>query len=132
MISKGVRDIFGMREMFRNRAVVTTAQLSKVSPHAPVQSVRASLSGRRADRRKTEQALGPGPRRSAGDPAVGKSLGLAEPPPRLAAAPGPHRARRSRPQSLPSGSHHRLSPDLHATFLSSILCFLKATLNTCI
>ena len=67
MITKGVRDIFGVKEMFQNRAVVTSAQLSDVSPRAPVQPVRASLSGRRADRRKTERALGPGPRCSAGD-----------------------------------------------------------------
>ena len=45
MITKGVRDTFGVREMFQNRAVVTAAQLSKVSPCAPVQPVRASLSG---------------------------------------------------------------------------------------
>ena len=68
MISKDLRDTFWVREMFQNRAIVMAAKLSKVSPHALVQPVRASLSGRRADRRKTEQALGPGPRRSAGDP----------------------------------------------------------------
>ena len=66
MITKGVRDIFGLREMFQNRLVVTAAQLSKVSPGAPVQPVSASLSGRTADRRKTERALGPGPRSSVG------------------------------------------------------------------
>ncbi|XP_060002405.1 CAP-Gly domain-containing linker protein 1-like [Lagenorhynchus albirostris] len=38
-------------------AVVTAAQLSELSPRAPVQPVTASLSGRRADRRKTERAL---------------------------------------------------------------------------
>ena len=43
MITKGMRDIFGVREMFQIRAVVTAAQLSKVSPHGPVQPVRASL-----------------------------------------------------------------------------------------
>ena len=68
MITKGVRDIFGVREIFQNRTVVTAAQLIKLSPRAPVQPVRASHSGRRADHRKTERALGPGPRRSAGDP----------------------------------------------------------------
>ena len=49
--------------------------------------------------------------------------GAARAPPRLAAAPGPHRARRSRPQSLPSGSHHQLSPDSQATCLSFRLSF---------
>ena len=29
MITKGVRDIFGVMEMFQNRAVVMAAQLSK-------------------------------------------------------------------------------------------------------
>ena len=43
MITKGVRDIFGVMEMFQNRAVVMAAQLSKVSPRALVQPVRASL-----------------------------------------------------------------------------------------
>ena len=76
MITKGVRDLFGVREMFQNRAVVTAAQLSKVSPRAPVQPVRASLSGRRADRRKTERALGPGPRRSTGEPPWGSHWDL--------------------------------------------------------
>ena len=33
MISKGLRDIFGVREMFQNRLVVTAALLSKC-PHA--------------------------------------------------------------------------------------------------
>ena len=45
MITKRVRDIFGVREMFQNRAVLTVAQLSKVSPRATVQPVRTSLSG---------------------------------------------------------------------------------------
>ena len=36
MITNGVRDIFGLREMFQNRAVLTAAQLSKVSPRAPL------------------------------------------------------------------------------------------------
>ena len=79
MITNGVRDIIWVREMFQNRAVVTAAQLSKVSPRALVQPVRASVSGQRADRRKTERALGPRPRRSAGVSPVGKSLGFAEP-----------------------------------------------------
>ena len=68
MISKDLRDIFGLMEMFQNRAVVMAAQLRKLSPHAQVQPVKTSLSGRRADRRKTERAVGPGPRRSAGGP----------------------------------------------------------------
>ena len=42
MINKGIRDIFVDREMFQNRAEVTAAQLSKVSPRSPVQPVRAS------------------------------------------------------------------------------------------
>ena len=63
MITKDVRDIFGVMEMFQNRAVVMAAQLRKLSPRTPVQSVRASLLGRRADRMKTEGAVGPGPRR---------------------------------------------------------------------
>ena len=36
MITKGMRDIFGVKEMFQNKAVVMAAQLSKVSPRAPV------------------------------------------------------------------------------------------------
>ena len=52
MINKGVRDIFRGREMFQNRAVVTAAQLSILSPRSPVQPVRATRSGRRADLRK--------------------------------------------------------------------------------
>ena len=43
MITKGVRDSFGVREMFQNRAVVMAAHLSKVSPHAPVQHLRGSF-----------------------------------------------------------------------------------------
>ena len=35
MITKHVRDIFGVREMLQNKAVVMAAQLSKVSNHAP-------------------------------------------------------------------------------------------------
>ena len=54
MITKGMRDIFGVREMFQNRVVVTAAQLSKVSPRAPVQPLRVSFLGRSADCRKTE------------------------------------------------------------------------------
>ena len=115
MITKGMRDIFGMREMFPNRAVMMASQLSKLHPGAPGQPVRGSFLGRRADHMKTELALGPGSRCSAGVPSMGKSWGLAEPPLRLAAAPGPHRVQRSRPQSLASGSHHWLSPESHAT-----------------
>ena len=111
MITKGMRDIFSVREMFQNRAVLTAAQLSKVSPRATGQPVRTSLSGRRADHRKTERALGPAPRCPGGDPSLGKSLGLAEPPARMAAAPGPRREWRPWPQSLASGSQHRLSPN---------------------
>ena len=59
MITKGMRDIFGMREMFPNRAVLMAAQLSKVSPRAPGQPVRASLSGQRAEYRKTVRVLCP-------------------------------------------------------------------------
>ena len=40
MITKGVRDIFGVKEIFQNRLVVTAAQLSKVSPRALVQPLR--------------------------------------------------------------------------------------------
>ena len=76
MITKGMRDIFGMREMFQNRLVVTAARLSKVSPRAPEQPVIESFSGRRADHRKAEQVLGPGTRCSTGDPPVGMSLGM--------------------------------------------------------
>ena len=36
MITKGVRDIFGVRGMFQNRTELTAAQLSKVSPRALV------------------------------------------------------------------------------------------------
>ena len=36
MITKGMREILGVREMFQNRAVLTAAQLSKVSTHATV------------------------------------------------------------------------------------------------
>ena len=43
MITRGVRDIFGVREMFQNSLLVTAAQLSKVSPHAPVQPLRGSF-----------------------------------------------------------------------------------------
>ena len=68
MITKGMRDIFSVREMFQNRAVLTAAQLSKVSPRATGQPVRTSLSGRRADHRKTERALGPAPRCPGGTP----------------------------------------------------------------
>ena len=71
MITKAMSDPFGVKEMFQNRAVVTAAQLSKVSPRALVQPLRASVSGRRADRRKTERALGPGPKRSTGVPPWG-------------------------------------------------------------
>ena len=116
---------FWVTEMFPNMAVVTAAQLSKLSPRAPGVPVRESLSERRADRRKNELALGPGPRRLAGDPSMGKSLGLAEPLLRLAAAPGPRRAQLSRPQSLASVSHHRLSPESQATCLSFRLCFFR-------
>ena len=49
MINMGVRNIFRDREMFQNRAVVTAAQLSIVSPRSPVQPVRGSRSGRTAD-----------------------------------------------------------------------------------
>ena len=111
--------------MFQNRGVMMAAQLSKVSPRAPVQPGRPSLSGRRADRRKTERALGPLPIRLGGNPSMRKSLGLAEPPPRMAAAPGPHSVRLSRPQSLPSRSHHRLSPDSQATCVSFHLTFFR-------
>ena len=54
MITKGMRDIFGVREMFQKSLVVTAGQLSKVSPCAPGQPVKASFSGRSADHRKTE------------------------------------------------------------------------------
>ena len=108
MITKGVRDIYGVREMFQNRLVVTAAQLSKVCPYTTGQPVRASLSQDKGLNAGTERALGPEPRRSAGLSPMWKSLGLAEPPLRLAAAPGPYRARRSRPQSLASLSHHWL------------------------
>ena len=53
--------------------------------------------------------------------------GAARAPPRLAAAPGLHRAQRSWPQSLPSGSHHRLSPESQATCLSFRLSFFRAS-----
>ena len=76
MITKGVRDTFGVREMFQNRLVVTAAQLSKVSPRTPGQPVRSSFSGRRADHWKTEGVLCPGPRLSAGDTPADKSFGL--------------------------------------------------------
>ena len=125
MITKGMRDSFGVREMFQNRAVLTAAQLSKVSPRAMVQPVRTSLSGQRADRRKTELALGPAPRCQGGDPSVGKSLGLAEPPARLAAAAVPRREWRTWPQSLASGSHHRLSPGSQAPSFSFRLSFFR-------
>ena len=115
MITKGMREILGVREMFQNRAVLTAAQPSKVSPRATVQPVRTSLSGRRVDRRKIERALGPAPRCPGWEPFVGKSLGLAEPPLRLAAAPGSRAACRSRAPSLDSGSHHQLLPDSQAT-----------------
>ena len=45
VIAKGGRNIFGVMEMFQNMAVVTAAQLSELSPRAPVQPVRVSLSG---------------------------------------------------------------------------------------
>ena len=125
MITKGMREILGVREMFQNRAVLTAAQLSKVSPRATVQPVRTSLSGRRVDRRKIERALGPAPRCPGWEPFVGKSLGLAEPPLRLAAAPGSRAACRSRAPSLDSGSHHRLSPDSQATCVSFRLCIFR-------
>ena len=51
--------------------------------------------------------------------------GAARAPPRLAAAPGLHRAWRSRLHSLPSGSHHRLSPESQATCLSFRLSFFR-------
>ena len=130
MITKDVRDIFGLMEMFQNRTVVMAAQVRKLSPRARVQPVKTSLSGRRltAGRLNEQWVLGPdaqlGP-----PPNVGKLLGLAKPPPRLAAAPGHHRARRFWSQSLPSGSHNRLSPDLHAMYLSFLLSFLNATLE---
>ena len=124
-IYKGLRDIFGVWEVFQYRAVVMALQLSKVTPRAPGQPVRASFSGRRADHRKTELALGPGLRRSDRDPSVGKSLGLSEPPLRLAGATGPRRGQRSCPQSLASGSHHRLSPVSKATCLSFHLYFFR-------
>ena len=111
--------------MFQNRAVLTAAQLSKVFTRATVQPVRPSLSGRRADRRKTERALGPAPRCPGGDPSMGNSLGLAETPPRLAAAPGPRTACRSRPQSLDSGSHHQLLPDSQATSFAFRFSFIQ-------
>ena len=53
MITKGLRDILGVSEMFQNRLVVTAAQLSKVSPRCPGQPVIAAFSGCRADHRKT-------------------------------------------------------------------------------
>ena len=36
MLTKGVRYVFWVREMFQNRLVVTAVQLSKVSARAPV------------------------------------------------------------------------------------------------
>ena len=51
--------------------------------------------------------------------------GVARAPPRQAAVPGLHRSRRSRPQSLPSGSHHHLSPETQATCLSFHLSFFR-------
>ena len=48
---------------------------------------------------------------------------VARAPLRQAAVPGLHRARRSRPQNLPSGSHHHLSPETQATCLSFHLSF---------
>ena len=51
--------------------------------------------------------------------------GAARAPPRLAASPRPHRVRCPWSQSLPSGSHHRLSPDSQATCLSFLFSFFR-------
>ena len=125
MITKGLTDIFGMTDMFQNRAVLTASQLSKLFPRAPGQPVRGTFLGRRADHRKTELALVPGFRHSAADSSVGKSLRLPETPLRLAAAPWPHRVRLSCPQVLASVSHHQLSPQSQATCLSFHLSFIQ-------
>ena len=61
MITKDVRDIFGLMEMFQNRTVVMAAQVRKLSPRARVQPVKTSLSGRRltAGRLNEQWVLGP-------------------------------------------------------------------------